>query len=120
MYQSDSKNKPAPKKNKVLLFFRDFIFGKFLIKKSMLKWYPYILLLFLITFAFIFNERIIFQKEERNRELQKKHDSIIVEFRKLNEIILTDDQNQLKEKAEQSGFTATQGNDYYKIYKENN
>ncbi len=117
MYKSKQYNAPKPKEKKVISLFRDLFSGKFLIQKQTIKWYPYLLLLFAIAFALTMNERIIINKEKRNKNLQDKHDSIVVEFRKMNEIIFTEDETKLRKKAEESGFEAINEHDYYKIYK---
>lgn len=121
MYKNEKSQKTEQKKRKdgkVVAFFRDFFIGKFLIKKETMEWYPYFAFIIIIIMLLTYNENVVLNKEQRNKELQDRHDSTVVEFRKRNEIIFQEDENKLRKKAEENGFVSIEDDDYYKIYRE--
>lgn len=114
MYQKEIKSETTRKPRKFVRFVRDAFSGKHLLRTWKL-WAPWLSILVVVALIIVANEYSIDGKEQRNDRLQKQHDSIVVELRNVNEIIYTDDEIKLRQKAQEEGFVDIEDNDYYII-----
>ena len=79
-------------------------------------WVAAVILIVLIA---LWNEHSVNNKEKRNRQLQERYDSTVVEFKVRNEVIYTEDEERLRQKAVEDGFVPTRANNYYQIVVDN-
>lgn len=114
MYQKDNNNEKPRKTHGFVRGLRDAISGKQLLR-SWKVWCPWVGIFIALALIIVHNEYSIDHKETRNKQLQKRHDSIVVELSKVNEIIYTEDENLLREKAKQKGFVEIENNEYFII-----
>lgn len=115
MYQQqDIKSKKTKKPNRLQTFIRETFSGIHLLR-SVEKWGVWAASIILIVLIALWNEHSLDNKEKRNKKLQDQYDSTVVEFKIRNEVIYTEDEEKLREKAEENGFVPTKDNAYYKI-----
>ncbi|MBR0078221.1 MAG: hypothetical protein IJP72_07485 [Bacteroidales bacterium] len=115
MYQQQDID---PKKKKKTGKFQSLIqqaFSGMHLLRSIEKWGVWAAAIIIIILIALWNEHSINNKEKRNKQLQDKYDSTVVEFKIRNEVIYTDDEEKLREKASEEGFVPTKANNYYKI-----
>lgn len=109
-YKQNSKTDNNPKKRK---FFREVMGGEFLLSKTMIKWYPYLLLLFILAGITVINERTITSKEKKIKKLDEEYKKTISDLRNNNQFIPYDTNQKLIKMMELQGFVS----DDKKIYK---
>ena len=119
MYQNqdiDPKKKKKP--GRLRTFIRETFSGIHLLR-SIEKWGVWVAAVILIVLIALWNEHSVNNKEKRNRELQEKYDSTVVEFKVRTEVIYTEDEERLRQKAVEDGFVPTRANNYYQIVVDN-
>ena len=100
-YRKNEQNrKPERKKSS----FWEFMGGEFLLHRSVVKWYPYILFLFVLAAIIIYNEKSITEKNNRIDELDKEYKNSITELRENNQFIPYDSTLKLIKILEDRGF----------------
>lgn len=100
-YRKNEQNrKPEKKKSS----FWEFMGGEFLLHRSVVKWYPYILFLFVLAAIIIYNEKSITEKNNRIDELDKEYKNSITELRENNQFIPYDSTLKLIKILEDRGF----------------
>lgn len=95
-------NDVTPEKKKSS--FWEFVGGEFLLKKSVIIWYPYVLLLFLLSVILILNEKQIVRKIGEIDELAKKNQSTILHIKETKRIFPYDADPELIEQIQKEGF----------------
>lgn len=115
MYQNQDI---APKKTKQPRRLRTFIretFSGIHLLRSIEKWGVWAVAVIFIVLVALWNEHSINNKEKRNKQLQDRYDSTLVELKIRNEVIYTEDEEKLRQEAVDMGFVTTNANGYYKI-----
>lgn len=115
MYQNqDIEPRETKKPGRLRTLIRETFSGIHLLR-SIEKWGVWAAAVIIIVLVALWNEHSINNKEKRNKVLQNKYDSIVVEFKIRNEVIYTEDEEQLRKKASDMGFVPITSNGYYKI-----
>lgn len=115
VHRKDSEKEPEKRKNS----FWEFMGGEFLLKKSVIRWYPYILLLFILATIVILNEKRIADKNREINELSKKHQETILNLKETKRIFPYDADAELLEQLEEDGFIKDDKSLYKIIIHEN-
>lgn len=119
MYQQQEITpKKTKKPGRLRTFIRETFSGIHLLR-SIGKWGVWAAAVILIVLIALWNEHSVNNKEKRNRQLQERYDSTVVEFKVRNEVIYTEDEEKLRQKAAEDGFVPTRANNYYQIEVEN-
>lgn len=115
MYQNQDIDPNKKKKpGRLRTFIRETFSGIHLLR-SIEKWGVWAAAVIIIVLIALWNEHSINNKEKRNKKLQDKYDSTVVEFKVRNEVIYTEDEERLRQEAAEQGFVATKDNGYYLI-----
>lgn len=115
MYQNqDIAPQKTKKPGRLRTLIRETFSGIHLLR-SIEKWGVWAAAVIIIVLVALWNEHSINNKEKRNRQLQNRYDSTVVEFKIRNEVIYTDDEERLRKEAADMGFVPTNANGYYKI-----
>lgn len=115
MYQNqDIAPKKTKKSGRLRTFIRETFSGIHLLR-SIEKWGVWAAAVIFIVLVALWNEQSINRKEKRNKQLQDRYDSTVVEFKVRNEVIYTEDEERLRQEAADMGFVPTKANNYYKI-----
>lgn len=115
MYKNqDTAPTPQKKLGRLRTFIRETFSGIHLLR-SIEKWGVWAAAMIIIVLVALWNEHSINNKEKRNKQLQDRYDSTVVEFKIRNEVIYTDDEERLRKEASDMGFVNTTANGYYKI-----
>lgn len=117
MYHQPKKETPKPVKppKKWQLYLRDVFSGRHLLK-TWKSWLGWLIVFAVVAFAAISNEQSIGAKQMRIKELQHQHDSLILELKAVNEVVVTEESAERK-KAYDEGFVDVRENNYYVIPK---
>ena len=75
--QSTSSKKSGKEKST----FREFMGGEFLLSKAAIKWYPYLLLLFVLAGIVVINERSVMSKENKIKKLDEEYKRNVSDLR---------------------------------------
>ena len=115
MYREKEPEKKKRKRGKVTEFFVNTISGRHLLL-SWRRWTGWLVVGTIISIIFIFNERVIDEKQSKIKELEKRQYHNMQQLKDVNDIVLT---NQLeeREKAQKDGFVDVREYDYYIINK---
>lgn len=115
MYQKqDIDPKKTKKPGRLRTFIRETFSGLHLLR-SIGTWGVWAGAVIMIVLVALWNEHSIGNKEKRNKMLQEKYDSTVVEFKMRNEVLYTEEEELLRNKAAAAGFVQTKANNYYKI-----
>ena len=117
MYHKPTKETPKPAKppKKWELYLRDIISGRLLLK-TWKSWIGWLVVIALIAIIGISNEQSIQGKEKHIKELQHQHDSLILELKAVNEVVVTEESTE-RSKAYEEGYVDVRENNYYVIPK---
>ena len=110
MYQNqDIAPQKTKKPGRLRTLIRETFSGIHLLR-SIEKWGVWAAAVIIIVLVALWNEHSINNKEKRNRQLQNRYDSTVVEFKIRNEVIYTDDEERLRKEAADMGFVPTNAN----------
>lgn len=119
MYQKQEvESKKTKKPGRLRTLIRETFSGIHLLR-SIEKWGVWAAAVIIIVLVALWNEHSINSKEKRNKQLQDRYDSTVVEFKVRNEVIYTEDEERLRKEASEMGFVPTNANGYYKIEVDN-
>ena len=109
------KKQKKRKRGKVAEFFMNAVAGRHLLM-SWKKWVGWLVVATIISIIFIYNERVIDEKRERIRELEKVEGRKILQLKAMNDIVLGSESDEI-DKAKEDGFVDVKEYDYYIIHK---
>ena len=84
--------------------FWDFMGGDFLLKESVVRWYPFILILFVFSIVATQNEAFIANKYKKIKDLDNQYKKIKTQLRFENEFIYYDISPEIITLLEEQGF----------------
>lgn len=85
--------------------FWEFLGGEFLLHRSVVRWYPYVLLLFVLAAITVFNEKSIASKTRQVDKLYKEAKDVLSELKSSNQVITYDTNQKLIKILEERGFS---------------
>jgi hypothetical protein len=92
------------KKNGKKSLFWSFMGGEFLLKESVIRWYPFVLILFVFAIIMTQNEAFILKKYEKIKELDAEYKKIKTQMRFENTLISHDISPEIIKLVEEQGF----------------
>ena len=100
--------------------FWEFMGGEFLVKKSVMRWYPYIVLLFILAAISVFNEKSVNKKVKEINKLDMERKAALSELRISNQYISYDTNQKITEILQEQGYVKNDKSIYKIIIKTNN
>lgn len=109
-----SKKRPEKEKtDKGKSSFWEFLGGDFLLHPLVVRWYPYIILLFFLAAITVFNEKSVIRKTKKLDKLDREYKTTLSELKQNNEYIPYDEEQELIKILSSEGFVK----DYKSVYK---
>lgn len=109
-----STSEPARKNEKAKRnsFVTRLLSGDFLFSKEALKWYPYIIFVFLLLVAIVLNEHSMDAKRARIKQLETEYKLTIGKLKKNNQFIMYEENKELVRILNEQGFEKNDKNCY--------
>ena len=85
--------------------FWSFMGGEFLLKESVIRWYPFLLILFVFAIIIAQNESFILKKYDKIKELDAKYKEVKMQMRFENTLINYDISPEIAKLLEEQGYT---------------
>jgi hypothetical protein len=86
------------------LTMRQLLGADFLLDKKVVRWYPFILYVFVLMLLSVYNSKLIQQKESRLKILENEWQSAAGELRKSNQLISYDKEEKIISMMKDRGF----------------
>lgn len=106
--EKERKKKDSPKRSA----FWEFMGGDFLLHQKVVRFYPFLLFVFVLVAVVLFNEKVIDNKERKIRQLDEEYKKTVSELKEHNQFIPYDSTKKLIRILESRDFRKDDKNVY--------